>query len=153
MTNVVVTLDEGLRSIGRNDAGQETIFDTSIKGGGLGSAASPVQIMLEAAAACSIMDVAAMLRKRQKNVIGLTVEVSGERRDEDPKIFTSMHMIFRLTSPDATKEELDYCIQLSHDKYCTVSNTIKLAGAVITSESHIVSEPSLSDLERADQSL
>lgn len=151
MTTVVVSLDKGMRSIGRNEAGHETVFDSTVKGGEPASAASPVQIMLEAAAACSIMDVAGMLRKRHKNVVGLTVEMRGERRDEEPRIFTSVHMIFRLVSPDATKEELDYCIKLSHEKYCTVSNTIKLAGAEITWESDISLEAAMSDVERAGQ--
>lgn len=153
MTTVVVSLDKGMRSIGRTEAGHETVFDTTVQGCGTASAASPVQIMLEAAAACSIMDVAGMLRKRKKNVVGLTVEASGKRRDEEPRIFTSVHMIFRLVSPDATKEELDYCIQLSHEKYCTVSNTIRLAGAEVTWESVISREAAMSDLDRATQSI
>src|SRR5687768_7654464 len=122
--NVIVSLDQAVRSIGRNEHGHETMFDTSVKGGGLGTAPSPVEHMLEAAGACMIMDIVPMLRKRQKNVIGLSVELSGVRREEHPRIFTSVHMIFRLTSPDASKEELDYCIKLSDEQYCSITNTI-----------------------------
>ena len=151
--NVVVSLDKALRSIGTNEAGQEAFFDTSIKGGGLASAPSPVEHMLEAAGACMIMDIVPMLQKRKKNVVGFTVELEGERREEHPRIFTKVHMIIRLTSPDITQDELDYCISLSDEKYCTITNTLKLAGATVTYESIISREPSLSDIERADQSL
>jgi putative redox protein len=129
------------------------MFDTSVKGGGSASAPSPVEHLLEAAGACMIMDIVPMLQKRRKNVIGLTVELSGERRAEHPKIFTKVHMVFRLASPDATKEELDMCIKLSDETYCTITNTLKLAGASITYESHVASQPALSDLERANQAL
>ncbi|HET6512704.1 MAG TPA: OsmC family protein [Candidatus Kapabacteria bacterium] len=151
--NVIVSLDQALRSIGTNEAGQQAIFDTSLKGGGLASAPSPVEHMLEAAGACMIMDIVPMLQKRKRNVIGLSVELAGQRRDEHPRIFTNVHMILRLTSPDVTQEEFDYCIALSDEKYCTITNTLKLAGAIVTYESHISREPALSNIERADQTL
>jgi putative redox protein len=150
---VVVSLDQAVRSIGTSDAGHETTFDTSVKGGGLASAPSPVQIMLEAAGACMIMDIVPMLQKRRKNVVGLTIELEGTRREEHPRIFTKVHMIVRLTSPDVTREELEHCIKLSEEKYCTVSNTLRLAGAEMTHEIQIVREPAISDLERANQTL
>jgi putative redox protein len=151
--NVIVSLDQGIRSIGVNVSGNETIFDTSVKGGGTATAPSPVEHLLQAAGACMIMDIVPMLRKRKKNVIGLTIELEGERRAEHPRIFTSVHMIVRLSSPDATKEELDMCIALSDETYCSVTNTLKLAGASVTYESHVAREPALSDLERANQAL
>jgi putative redox protein len=150
---VVVSLDQGVRSRGINEAGHEAMFDTSVKGGGFASAPSPVEHMLEAAGACMIMDIVPMLQKRKKNVIGLGIELEGERRDEHPRIFTKVHMIMRLTSPDVTQEEFDYCIALSDEKYCTITNTLKLAGATVTYESQISRESSLSDIERAGQSL
>lgn len=151
--NVIVTLDKGVRSIGRNELGHETTFDTSVKGGGFHSAPSPVEHMLEAAGACMIMDIVPMLQKRKKNVIGMSVELDGTRRDEHPRVFTRVHMIIRLTSPDATKEELDYCIKLSDETYCSVTNTLKLAGATVTYESQINSEVTLSDIERSNAAL
>ena len=151
--NVVVTLDKGVRSIGRNEHGHESTFDTSDRGGGFASAPSPVEHMLEAAGACMIMDIVPMLQKRRKNVIGMSVELTGTRRDEHPRIFTSVHMMIRLTSPDATKEELDMCIKLSDETYCTITNTIKLAGATVTYDSQVMSEPALSDIERANTAL
>ena len=150
---VVVSLDQGVRSIGINELGHEARFDTSVKGGGFASAPSPVEHMLEAAGACMIMDIVPMLQKRKKNVVGLSVELEGERRDEHPRIFTKVHMTMRLTSPDVTQEELDYCISLSDEKYCTITNTLKLAGAAITYESHVNREHALSDVERANQAL
>ncbi len=150
---VIVSLDQGVRSRGTTEAGHEAMFDTSVKGGGLASAPSPVEHMLQAAGACMIMDIVPMLQKRRKNVIGFSVELEGERREEHPRIFTKVHMIMRLTSPDVTQEELDYSIALSDEKYCTITNTLKLAGATVTYESQISRESSLSDIERAGQSL
>ncbi|HET6512224.1 MAG TPA: OsmC family protein [Candidatus Kapabacteria bacterium] len=147
--NVVVALDKGVRSIGRNEHGHESVFDTSVKGGGFASAPSPVEHMLEAAGACMIMDIVPMLQKRKKNVIGMSVELTGSRREEHPRIFTSVHMNIRLTSPDVTKEELDMCIALSDEKYCTITNTLKLAGASVTYDSQINAEPGLSQAELA----
>ena len=43
-------------------------------------------------------------------------------------------MIYTLISPDVEESELERAISLSQEKYCSVSATIKLAGADVTYE-------------------
>jgi putative redox protein len=125
-------LDRALRFIGTNEKAHETYFDTSLKGGGVESNASPMEITLEAAAACSSMDVIPILQKRRKTVEDLTVELTAERADTHPKVFTSIEMHFRLVSPDATLKELAAAIEISHSKYCSVSVMLARSGCNIS---------------------
>ncbi|HWF43867.1 MAG TPA: OsmC family protein [Candidatus Kapabacteria bacterium] len=125
-------LRPALRFIGTNEKAHETYFDTTFKGGGLDSAASPMEITLEAAAACSAMDVIPILQKRRKTVENLTVELLAERAETHPKVFTSIEMHFRLVSPDATLKELAAAIELSHSKYCSISVMLARSGCNIS---------------------
>jgi putative redox protein len=133
---VNVKYNKNMSFIGENEAGHKTMFDTSAVGGDF-EAATPMEIMLEAAAACSAIDVVAMLKKRKKTITDFNIEVNGVKREEHPNIYTKVHMKYTLVSPDTEESELERAISLSQDKYCSVSATIKLAGADVTYEYEI----------------
>ncbi len=133
---VNVKYNKNMSFIGENEAGHQTMFDTSSAGGEY-KAATPMEILLEAAAACSALDVVAMLNKRKKNIIDFNIEVLGEKREEHPNIYNKVHMKYTLISPDVEESELERAISLSQEKYCSVSATIKLAGADVTYEYEI----------------
>jgi putative redox protein len=63
---VNVKYNKNMSFIGENEAGHKTMFDTSSAGGEYQDA-TPMEILLEAAAACSAIDVVSMLNKRKKN--------------------------------------------------------------------------------------
>jgi len=125
-------LDTALRFIGTNERGHETVFDVGTASGGLNSAASPVEIVLESIAACTSMDVVGILRKQRNAITEFSVDLTAERAETHPKVFTKVHMDFRLVSPDAQLTELVRAIELSHDTYCSVSAMIARSGCPIT---------------------
>ncbi len=129
---VTVTRDKALRFVGKNEHGLETVFDTTKEGGGLNSAPSPVETLAMSAAACTAMDVVAMIEKRRKKLDHFTVEIEYERAAKHPKVITKLHMAFHVKSPDLSAEELERAITLSQDTYCTVSIMIKRSGCEIT---------------------
>lgn len=133
---VNVKFNKNMSFIGENEAGHKTMFDTSSAGGDY-EAATPMEIMLEASAACSGIDVVSMLSKRKKTITDFNIEVTGEKREEHPNIYNKVHMKYTLTSPDIEESELERAISLSQDKYCSVSATLKLAGAYVTYEYEI----------------
>src|SRR4029078_12164063 len=56
------------------------------------SAPSPVQPLVVALGICAATDVASILAKKRQHVTSYLVEVSGERRDEHPRKYTSMKL-------------------------------------------------------------
>lgn len=128
---VNVKYNKNMSFIGENEAGHKTMFDTASAGGKF-EAATPMEILLEAAAACSAIDVVAMLNKRKKTITDFNIEVLGVKRDEYPNIYTKVHMHYIMISPDIEENELERAISLSMEKYCSVTATIKLAGATVT---------------------
>lgn len=133
---VNVKYNKKMSFIGTNEAGHETMFDTSSDGGEYKNA-TPMEILLEAAATCSGLDVVSILNKRKRTITSFDIEVEGEKRDTHPKIYTRVNMKYNLVSPDVEETELERAISLSHEKYCSVSATLKGAGAEITYEYNI----------------
>jgi putative redox protein len=114
-------LDQALRLIGTDEKGHRTFFDTTEASGGLDSAASPMETVLESLAACMAMDVLPILRKQRRTITDFWVDLTAERAKEHPRVFTKIEMDIHLVSPDATERELERAIELSETKYCSVS--------------------------------
>ena len=91
---------------------------------------SPTELLLSALAACASVEVVSMVKKRRKDFVDLQVDVDGERREEHPRGFTSIHLKFIITSSDLTDEEAERIVHLSATKYCSV------AGSVSAEQSH-----------------
>jgi putative redox protein len=125
-------LDGAMRLVGVNELGKETAFDVTPENGGDGSAASPMEVFLQAAVACSSMDVLSIIRKKRKTVADLRIEVEGERAEEHPQVYTSIAVRYILTSPDATEGDLERACELSQNQYCSAFAMIKRSGCEVS---------------------
>jgi putative redox protein len=85
---------------------------------------SPPQALAYATMACMAMDVVHILKKGRHDINALKVVFDGQRAEEHPRRFVAMHIRFDITGnpPD---EAVRRAIDLSHEKYCSVSNSIR----------------------------
>jgi putative redox protein len=93
---------------------------------------SPPQALAYATMACMAMDVVHVLQKGRHNVKALKVVFEGQRAEEHPRRYIAMHIRFEITGnppDDAVRRAID----LSHEKYCSVSNSIRTDIAFTTS--------------------
>ena len=104
------------------------------------AAPSPVEILLVAIGACTATDVAGILAKKRQQVTSYIVEVSGERRDEYPRHFTSMKVHHILTGRSLSEKAVAHAIELSDTKYCSVAATLRPT-VEIQSSFEIIEEP------------
>ena len=104
------------------------------------SAPSPAEILLVALGSCTASDVASILAKRRQQVTSYVVEVSGERRDEYPRRFTSMKVHHILTGRSISEKAVAQAIELSDTKYCSVAATLRPT-VEIQSTFEIIEEP------------
>ena len=91
------------------------------------SSPSPMEMVLHAHAACSLIDVKEGLKDRIENVDYMTIEIESQRAQESPKVFTSITMkyIVKGTVPEKLVQRL---IESSHEKHCSVGNMITRSG-------------------------
>jgi putative redox protein len=128
---VTLDLDSKMKIIGNDGEGHETIFDTPAAGGEF-TAATPMNVMLQAMGACSFMDTISILRKKRKDITHLQIKIDGERTDEHPKVFKKVHLHYILTSKDAELNDLERSVELSQDKYCGASAMFRASGCEVT---------------------
>ncbi|MGQ9806579.1 MAG: OsmC family protein [Chlorobiales bacterium] len=132
--NATVIYDGAYPMRGYNERGNETLFEPSPDHGGSGNVATPMEIFLQSAAACSMIDVISILQKKRKHITDLKIFVESDRAETHPKIFTKIKFRYELTSPDAELADLERSVELSMEKYCSVSGTLKKSGCDVSYE-------------------
>lgn len=95
-----------------------------IDGGPTKEGPSPVETLLLALAGCTGADVVEILRKKRADLRSLRVEVAGDRRDEYPRRFVAVRLVFRIESPGLLESHARQAIDLSLEKYCSVTHSL-----------------------------
>ena len=108
-----------------NETGNAIQMDGSPKIGGQNLGARPMEVLLMSLAGCSSIDVLSILKKMKQDVTGYDVEVTAERRDEVPSIFTKIHIKFIVKGNDLDEAKVNRAAQLSAEKYCSVSKILE----------------------------
>ncbi|MEX0882506.1 MAG: OsmC family protein [Cyclobacteriaceae bacterium] len=86
---------------------------------------SPMELLLSALASCSAIDAVLMMKKKRKEVSDFSIEAEGIRNEGIPAFYTSIHLKFVLSSPNATDQEFDKVVKLAVEKYCSVASSLK----------------------------
>lgn len=120
-----VQLVEGMTFVAESGSGHAVVVDAAPDVGGKNLGARPMELVLMGTGACSAIDVVHILRKSRQAVSGCVVELESERADEDPKVFTRIHMHYVVTGKALAQAQVERAIKLSKEKYC--SATIMLA--------------------------
>ncbi|MGB1438114.1 MAG: OsmC family protein [Candidatus Poseidoniaceae archaeon] len=82
---------------------------------------SPMQIFLQMIGACSIVDVVVGLKNREFGQVW--VDLDAERREDYPRSFTKVDMVYHVEG-DVPEKLVRRTIEKSHEKYCSVSNSL-----------------------------
>jgi putative redox protein len=102
--------------------------------GGHGDGLRPMQTVLAALCGCSAVDVISILKKQRQPLTDLLIKVDGERqKGVEPALWEKVHLLFQITG-DVEPGKASRAVQLSIDKYCSVAETLRRAGATITWE-------------------
>jgi putative redox protein len=111
--------EEGLRFNGGQPNGPSITID-----GDNAAGPGPMVTLLLAAAGCTGSDVVLILKKMRVPFDGLQIDVSGVRREEEPRRFVSIHFEYRITGPGIDAEKARRAIDLSVEKYCSVIHSL-----------------------------
>ena len=90
--------------------------------------------------ACTATDVAEILSKKRQHVTSYVVEVTGKRRDDYPRRYTSMNVHHIITGRSISPQAVAHAIELSETKYCSVAATLRPTVEIQTSF-EIIEEP------------
>lgn len=131
-------LNDAFHFSAENESGNIVHLDSSPDSGGTNQGMRPMQMMLAAMGGCSAIDIISILNKQRQPLKDLKITVSGEReKGAVPSLYTTVHAHYRFFG-DLDAEKVERAINLSIEKYCSVSRTLEKAGAKITYSFEII---------------
>ena len=112
---------ENATFIGETDSGHAVVMDGPPDHGGRNLGPRPMEMLLLGLGGCTTFDIIMILKKSRQAVTDCVVEISAERADEEPKVFTKIHIHFIVTGKDLKEKQVERAVSLSAEKYCSAS--------------------------------
>jgi putative redox protein len=107
--------------IGESSTGHKLLMDGPPEGGGHDLGPRPMEMLLLGTGSCSCYDVIHILKKSRQDVIKCEVEISSKRAETEPKVFTDIHIHFKIYGNDLKEKQVERAVSLSAEKYCSAS--------------------------------
>jgi len=107
----------------KNEDGVVLTIDAAESIGGKGKGLRPMETLASSLAGCMAIDVLLILRKQRQNITHFEIEVSASRANAIPAVFEEIRLIFILNK-EVNPEKLNSAIHLTHEKYCSVSQSL-----------------------------
>ena len=120
-----VVLNEGMQFVGDSESGHAILFDTVPQVGGTETAPQPMEIVLLGLGACTGMDVVSILKKMRVEWDKFDILLEAERAPEHPKVFTKIHLTYRIWGDDIPEDKFVKAIDLSQNRYCPVTAMLR----------------------------
>jgi putative redox protein len=107
--------------IGESASGHKVVLGTALGSEGRTPGPSPMEMVLIGTGGCSAFDVVHILERGREAIEDCVVEMEAERAEQDPKVFTRIHMHFVLKGRGLALNKVERAIRLSIEKYCSAS--------------------------------
>jgi putative redox protein len=130
---------EKVTFLAESGGGHAVVLDGAPDAGGRNLGVRPMEMLLMGLGGCSAFDVVLILCKGREEVSDCVVELEAERAETDPKVFTRIHMHYKVAGRGLAPAKVERAIKLSAEKYCSAS-AIMAKTAVITHDWEVVEE-------------
>ena len=112
---------DGMSFVAKTGSGHLVTMDGAAAGGGNDLAPRPMEMVLVGTGGCTAYDVVLILKRGRHDVRGCEVQVTAERAEQDPKVFTRIEMKFTVRGRNLKRDTVERAVQLSHEKYCSAT--------------------------------
>lgn len=119
-----VKLVDGVRFQVTSGSGHSTFTDGPPEEGGKNLGMRPMEMVLLGMGGCTAFDVVQILRKRRHEPEVVEIEMEAQRADEVPKVFTEIHLKYRVKGAGIREREVERAIELSIEKYCSATRML-----------------------------
>lgn len=111
----------GATFIGESGEGHKIVMDGPPEAGGRNLGARPMETLLLGMGGCTAYDVVSILQKSRQAIQDCKLTLTATRADEDPKVFTAIHIHFIVRGEGLKEKQVERAINLSAEKYCSAS--------------------------------
>lgn len=128
-----VTWQEEKAFLGVSPSGHDVQIDADKQKG-----ASPMELILLGLGGCASYDVVAILQKSRQEVTDVVCEMTAQRAETIPAVFTDIHLHFVVTGTGVKPAQVEKAIKLSAEKYCSASRMLSQGGVNVTHDFEII---------------
>lgn len=130
---------DGASFVGESGSGHSVVMDGPEDHGGRNIGIRPMEMILIGLGGCASFDVVSILKKSRQEVVGCQVELSAERVDAVPAVFSKINLNFVVSGKNLKEAQVKRAVELSAEKYCSASIMLEKAGVEI-SHSYTIEE-------------
>ncbi len=112
---------DGAMMVGESGSGHAVVMDGPPDFGGRNLGVRPMEMLLLGLGGCTQFDVLLILRKGRHEVTSCVVELEAERAESEPKVFTKIHIHYKVTGASLTDKAVERAVKLSAEKLCSAS--------------------------------
>ncbi|MBN2621380.1 OsmC family protein [candidate division WOR-3 bacterium] len=124
LNTIKLTMVKGLQFTAHDEHGHTMILDTETKIGGFDQGFRPMELLLVSLAGCMSMDIVSIVQKKGGQITSFETTIQGQRAEKHPKRFEKIIVKF-ICQGNYEREDLLRALELSRDKYCGVSATLR----------------------------
>lgn len=128
---------DGAMMVGESGSGHAIVMDGAPEYGGRDMGVRPMEMLLLGLGGCTEFDVVHILRRGRHEISSCEVEIEAQRAEKDPKVFTKIHVHFKVSGPGLTDKIVSRAVKLSAEKFCSASLMLGKA-AEITHDFEII---------------
>lgn len=107
--------------VGESGSGHSVVMDGAPEAGGRNAGIRPMEMLLIGLCGCTAFDVVLILERGREDVTNCVVEAEAERAETDPKVFTRVHLIYKISGHNLKLDKVERAVALSAEKYCSAS--------------------------------
>jgi len=122
----------GLKFEGTSAFGHKIVTDGSREAGGEEAGYKPTELLLYGIAGCAGIDIVRIMEKQRQKLTSLEIELTAHQNEDYPKPFHTIEVKYIARGENIDPKKLAKAIELSEDKYCVVSQTVKNVTTVKT---------------------
>ncbi|MEG6615028.1 OsmC family protein [Peptococcaceae bacterium 1198_IL3148] len=124
MPKVTVEWEGKMKFSATDESGHTITMDAPTAAGGDNTAPTPLSLILMSVAGCSGIDIVSILDKMKVKVEQFNIEVEGERVDDNPKVFKTVNVVYKLKGEHLPPDKVERAVKLSVDKYCSAVHIV-----------------------------
>ena len=112
---------DGRAFVGESGSGHAVVMDGAPESGGRNVGVRPMEMLLLGLGGCTAVDIVMILERMREKVTGLDIALEAERAGEDPKVFTHVKLIYKVTGRNLKPANVERAVNLSAEKYCSAT--------------------------------
>ena len=129
---------DGRLFVGESGSGHAVVMDGPPDHGGRNMGVRPMEMILLGVGGGSSFDVVDILQIGRHDVIGCVAELTAERVDTVPAVFSKIHLHFKVTGRNLPAAAVERAVKLSAEKYCSASIMLGKAGVDISHDFEVI---------------